>query len=124
MRTLIRYFTIGCLAVSVHFFILFTLIEYTTTDPVIATSLGFSVAVVFNYFCQYRWTFKANGPHRRLFFRFALIALLMLAVNAVLFNHFNQQMRMPYLFAQILTSGIVFLCSFTLNRTYTFHAAR
>lgn len=121
--TLFRYFIVGCLATVLHLLILYLLVEFLFIDALIATSTGFIIAVIFNYICQYHWTFKAEGPHKKTFFRFISVALTMLALNALLFWVMTENLLLPYLIAQLIATGVVFICNFGINRSYTFKTA-
>jgi putative flippase GtrA len=120
IATFMRYFISGGLAALIHFGTLILLIEKFTINPVIATTAGFCLAVVFNYTAQYYWTFKVSGSHQQFMLRYFGVTLITLMVNTGLFWLLNIPLQLPYLAAQIFATGIVFLLNFFINHHYTF----
>jgi putative flippase GtrA len=120
IRTFIRAFISGGAATIINFALLALFIERFAIYPTAASASSFSIAVIFNYLCQYFWAFKASGPHRLMFFRFIVVNILMLAVNTSLFWYFTERLNLPYLISQTIAIAVVFLSSFTINHAYTF----
>ncbi len=138
LHTFLRYLVSGGLATAVHFSVLILLIEYQLTTPVQATMIGAVCGFLVNYHIQFHWTFKASGPHKLFFSRYLLISALMFALNAQIFwfattpeplallsdlpypRHIPQPKNIAYWYAQIIATGIVFLCNFLANRFFTF----
>lgn len=118
--TFIRYFCSGGLAMLLHFSILILFIEHFSIDPLIATTSGFCLAVIFNYTVQFYWTFKVKGPHLHFFTRYLAVTLVTLCINNGLFWAALSLLHLPYLMAQILATGTVFLINFFINHFYTF----
>jgi len=135
----IRAVISGGIATAVHFIVLMLCLDYRLVSPLDATMIGWGCGFLVNYPLQRYWTFNAQGSHSRLFGRYVLVSGFMFTLNAALFwcfslepvLHFfntlpfpNQLISPPknlaYLYAQILTTGLTFLCNFILNRYYTF----
>ena len=115
-----RYCIAGGLAAVVHFAVLIGLVEGIGVVPVLASAVGFCLAVVFNYTLQFHWTFTADGPHAKKFFRFTLIAVFALVVNTGIFWLCNVAAALPYLVSQVVATGTVVMLNFHLNRHYVF----
>ncbi len=120
LELLARYTVVGTLAVIVHYTVLILLVEGVAANPTLASSCGFSVGVVVNYFLQYYWTFRSNGSHAKRFPLFASVAVAMLGVNAAVFWTLHERLGMNYLLAQACAIGLVFLLNFLINSRYTF----
>lgn len=120
LKTFFRAFVSGGLATVLNFALLALFIEMFFIDPTLASAASFSIAMIFNYLCQYFWAFQASGSHFRVFARFMSVNLLMLGVNTGLFWFFYERVGFPYPIAQTIAIGVVFLCSFTINRAFTF----
>ena len=117
-----RYCAVGVAAAALHFAVLVVLVELFAAVPTFASATGFCAAVGLNYWLQYRWTFRANGSHGVMFPLFALIAVLALGVNTVVFWACNVVAAQPYLVAQVIATGAVVIINFHLNRRYVFVA--
>ncbi len=120
LKTFFRAFVSGGLATVLNFALLALFIEIFFIDPTLASAASFSIAMVFNYVCQYFWAFRASGSHLRVFTRFMIVNLVMLVVNTSLFWYFHERIGLPYPIAQTIAIAVVFLCSFTINRAFTF----
>lgn len=70
-----RFAVVGGLATAVHVAVFFLLQRTTSLSPTVATVPAFLCAVLLSYSLNFRWTFRADGSHRRRFPRFALLAL-------------------------------------------------
>lgn len=120
MQTFIRYVISGGLAAAVHFLILIVLVEKTSVDPTLATSLGFCAAIFVNYTMQYHWTFRSAGSHKSIFTRYVVITFMMLGVNTLIFWLLYDVWGLMYLFAQAIATGMVMFMNFAINKNYTF----
>jgi putative flippase GtrA len=115
-----RYLIGGLAATITHIVVLMALVERFSLNPSIATSIGFCLAVVVNYTFQYHWTFSAKGPHSKIFFRYAVVTFAMLGVNLALFWVLTHTFHVPYLYAQLVATGVIMFCNFAINKLYTF----
>jgi putative flippase GtrA len=120
LHVLARYIAAGSIAVAVHYLVLVLLVEGSAIDPTLASSSGFAVGVVVNYYIQYHWTFRSTGPHGKRFPIFVAAALAMLGLNAVLFWGLHEHAGMNYLVAQAVAILAVFSVNFVINSRYTF----
>ena len=120
MITLARYFVGGAVATIVHIAVLWFLVEMFSVSPSIATSIGFCIAVTVNYSFQYHWTFASVGPHSLIFSRYLVVTFAMLGLNLLIFWALTRLYQTPYIYAQLMATGIVMLCNFAINKHYTF----
>ena len=120
MIVLVKYVVGGAVATIVHIFSLLFLVEIFSINPSIATSIGFCIAVVVNYNFQYYWTFASRRPHSLIFFRYLVVTFSMLVLNLVIFWTLTRLSQVPYIYAQLIATGIVMICNFSINRHYTF----
>ena len=119
-RQLLRYVVAGGAATVVHLCLLAALVQLLAMPATLASAIGFCAACVVNYTIQYYWTFAAVGSHGILFARYALVTLVMLGVNTVVFWLLYSRAGAPYLLAQALATALVFGLNFETNRRYTF----
>lgn len=121
MITFWRYVIGGIAATITHILVLTLLVERFGMNPTIATSIGFCIAVIVNYNFQYHWTFGATGSHARIFSRYVVVTFAMLGVNLALFRVLTHPVHLPYLYAQLIATGVIMFCNFALNKLYTFN---
>lgn len=119
----IRYLIGGGLAFIVHLATLAILVEFYGLFPLLATSLAFCAACIFNYSFQYYLTFKAKSSHAGTFIRYFAVAVFMLVLNGAIFWGLTAKFTVPYLYSQITASAVIMFCNFAVNKLYTFNYA-
>ena len=116
-----RYIVSGFIAVVVHYSSLFILVSQGL-DPILATSLGFALAIVVNYISQYYWVFNTSRPHRHTFPSYVGVTVAMMGTNASIFWFASAKLDWHYMFAQAVATAAVVVLNFTINRRFTFYA--
>jgi putative flippase GtrA len=118
----VRYCIAGGIAAAAQFVVLAALVEFMAVEPLVASAIGFVIAVLINYVLQYRFTFEATDAHSSALPKFAAIACAGLLLNVCLFWLGNSAAGLPYLLAQVIATGCVVIFNFTLNRRFVFMA--
>ncbi|WPL17691.1 GtrA-like protein [Thiorhodovibrio winogradskyi] len=116
----LRYVLSGSTALGVHLAVLAVLVEFFALNETLASGVGFLFAILVNYSIQHQWVFQASGQHGRHFPRYLLITFMTFALNLLLFWLAVNVLNFWYPIAQILTTGIIFMLNFFLNRQFTF----
>lgn len=124
IRQFARYSLSGFAAAITHFLILALLIEFIALNATLASAAGFCAAIVVNYTLQYYWTFRAKESHYITLLRYIFVTSFMFIVNISLFWVLNSQILLHYLIAQSITTALVMLGNYGINRHYTFSARR
>lgn len=124
LRRLTTFGLVGLIGTGAHYLTLVTLVEMVGTDPVAATTVGFVVGAVVNYFLNHRYTFRSNKAHRHAAPKFLLIAAVTGILNSLLVYIGVNLMGASYLLVQIGATVIVFLINFGLNSLWTFQEAQ
>jgi putative flippase GtrA len=119
-RRFIVFATVGGFASVAHYGVLIALVESQAMGPVAATLCGFVAGGVVSYVLNRRHTFRSDRPHRAAVPRFAVIAGVGFALTGALMALLNGRLGIPYLAAQLVTTGIVLLWTFSANRWWTF----
>jgi putative flippase GtrA len=124
LRALARQFTaffgVGIAAAIVHYGLLVSLVEGYRMDPVRATLVGYVGGGIVSYLLNRRHTYASARPHREAGWRFAAVALVGFGLTWLVMALFVRGMGLPYLPAQIVTTGIVLLWSFMAHKLWTF----
>ncbi len=117
---LICYSMVGVSGTAAHWILFFVMINYVKAGVVVASSAGFVLGAVINYYLNYCLTFKSKKAHskaalRFLFCSFILFLINMLSVHILVsFFHFH-----PYV-SQFISSGIILFTGYCINKLWTF----
>lgn len=111
---------IGAIGTAGHYATLITLVEALRVAPLPASTLGFIVGALINYFLNYYYTFASTQSHRDTMLKFALVALLGAIANSTVMHVALSWFGLYYLLAQILATIIVLLWNFIVNKLWTF----
>ncbi|HEY8688350.1 MAG TPA: GtrA family protein [Chitinophagaceae bacterium] len=123
LLTIIKFGIVGLSGMAIDFFITWICKERLLINKYIANSLGFSVAVVNNFFLNYYWTFHKNDNNINIdFIKFILFAVVGLILNNVFLFLFNSKLKFPFYVAKALAILCVFVWNFTSNYFFNFHS--
>ena len=111
---------VGAVATAIQYMILFALVRFVNTNPVYASSVGFSVSALVNYFMNYHLTFKSKKRHRDTITKFLSLATIGLILNSLVMEACTALTGLHYLFAQAIATAIVLIWNFSGNSIWTF----
>lgn len=114
------FFGVGLVAALVHYGLLVSLVEGYRTDPVRATLAGYGAGGIVSYLMNRRVTYASDRPHREAGWRFAAVALVGFGLTYGFMTLLVRWAGLPYLPAQVLTTGLVLLWSFAAHKLFTF----
>jgi len=112
---------VGAIGTLGHFSLLYTLVEFYSFNPVLASGLGALLGLLINYLLNYFLTFKSHQSHVATFPKFALIAITGLSLNMGIMVFLTSAFF--YLYAQLISTAIVLLWNFLINYFWTFRYA-
>jgi putative flippase GtrA len=119
-RQLSSFIGVGVLAAIAHYGLLIGLVELFKVDAVIATLWGYLAGGVVSYRLNRRHTFQSDRLHSEAVWRFSVIALIGFGFTYYLMHFMVDRHDLPYLPAQVLTTLVVTVWTFTANRSFTF----
>jgi len=119
MTTLIKYIISGSIAVLTHLVLLTLMVELIGVPEVFSSNISFCIGAAVNYWLQHNFVYKCEGKHGKHASRFAMVTLIGLLINYVVFSQLLSVVSF-YLLAQLITLVIVFVFSFIVNTTFTF----
>jgi putative flippase GtrA len=122
LRQFAAFSGVGILAASVHYTALVWLVEFARWRPVPAALVGYVAGGILSYIINRRHVFASTRPHQQASWRFGTIAAVGFFLTYGLMHGLVDWANVPYLLAQILTTGIVLFWSFVANRMWTFAA--
>lgn len=120
LRQVSAFFGVGLVAAVVHYGTLIGLVEGAAVGPVPATLAGYVLGGAVSYWLNRRHVFASERPHREATWRFATVAGVGFGLTGLSMAWLTGQLGVPYLPAQVLTTGVVMVWSFAANRWWTF----
>jgi len=140
VKRFLKFATVGLGGMTTHLTIFNILLVGAQLDPRLANAIGFSIAVVQNFFLNRRWTFPESRNQRTgtQLGQFVLVSLIGLAINSVVFSivsHlldpywialFNNEQLAHVIgnnFALATAILVVLFWNFTANRLWTFRGS-
>jgi len=120
LRQFLSFFWIGIVVAGVHYSLLVGLVEIAHA-PVLASALaGYTAGGVTSYVLNRHHTFKTARPHEESSWRFIVVAGAGFGLTTVFMYLFYDGWHLPYLLAQVVTTGIVMIWSFAAHKFWTF----
>jgi putative flippase GtrA len=114
----ITFALIGAICTLAHYSILYAAVEFYKINPIWGSGYGALAGLVISYILNYSLTFKSRQSHKQTLPKFALIASLGFCLNIALMTGLTPHLY--YLYAQILSTGIVLIWNFLANSLWTF----
>ena len=120
-RFFFRYCLIGAVSTVIDVGGLYVLREYAHFPVVLAAALSFLLAAINGFVFNRIWTFDSRSEQKyRQFFKFLTVATVGLFVNVLLVYLLAEIMMIWYMYAKIITSGLIFSGSYLVNKKWTF----
>jgi putative flippase GtrA len=115
-----RFIAVGAAATATHVGVAIALVEGGAADFPVANIVAFCVALAVSYIGNHGWTFAAVGAHARRFPRFAVVAVVGLALNQLIVFLTAIVAGWDYRVALALVVLVVPSLSFIANRHWVF----
>jgi putative flippase GtrA len=119
-RQFSMFVVVGVAAAVVHYGALIALVELAAVQPVPATLAGYVAGGIVSYILNRRHTYQSDRPHEEAGWRFAVVAGVGFILTSVCMYVLHDIAGLYYLFAQVLTTGVVLVWSFLAHRLWTF----
>jgi len=117
---LIRFCMVGAATAVIHYGILFVGVEQFALAATLASSIGFVVAVTFNYFMHYSWTFAEPAPHGRTLLRYFVMISCGFVINGLVMYVASELLAIVYLLSQALAMAAVLTWNYLLANYWVF----
>ena len=119
-RQFAAFFGVGLVAAIVHYGLLISLVEGYRMDPVPAALAGYVAGGIVSYLLNRRHTYASDRPHMEATWRFAIVAVIGFGLTWAGMAILVRGLAVPYLAAQLVTTGIVLFWSFLAHKFWTF----
>jgi putative flippase GtrA len=124
IRHFLLFAALGAVGTLVQYAVLVALVQSAGTDAVLASTLGFLSGGVVNYLLARTIAFRSSKHTHEAATKFFLVAGIGLCLNGLLMTGFTAGLALPYLLAQVLTTGLVLLWHYAGNALWTFREAK
>lgn len=120
---LIRYLFAGSLSLVTNIGLLFVFVVYLGWWYLIASTVSFIISVNISFLAQKYITFRETSTHRipRQMVQYILIAVFNVIANAIMVFVLVDFINIFYLWAQIVSAGIIAIWSLFVYRFVIFH---
>jgi putative flippase GtrA len=115
-----RFASVGALCTTLHYVVLFALVQGAYVDPVPATVLGYSISTLISYTLNRALTFSSARSHAHALPRFVGVAMVGLGLNALCMWVLASRLDFHYFVAQLFATVLVLCWNYLLNRFWTF----
>lgn len=121
----LKYCVVGVLGTAIDVAILWLLVRFGGLPVLAATSISFTVSVVNNFILNKFWTFShPSQNYRKLFIKFIIVSAGGLLLTNVFMWLFVHAIEIWYIWAKLITSGVVLVWNFLANKYWTFRHSR
>jgi len=105
--------------------VLILAVEKFAAAPELGAMFGLCAGGTVSYMLNRRFTFSGSDrDHRGTIPRFVVIALVAFALTWILMRWLTGSVALPYMIAQVITTGLVLIWTFSANRFWTFSDAK
>jgi putative flippase GtrA len=120
LKKTFRFGVVGVLTAVLHYGLLYVGVEALQLSATVASSLGFVVAVIFNYLMHYSWTFDGPAPHGRTLRRYLVMISCGFLINGAVMYAGVQWAALNYLLTQALALLVVVSWNFVMSNVWVF----
>ena len=121
LKQFIKFSLVGVLNTGIHYGVFYSLFEFVGLHYVLASGIGFCLAVTNSYFCNKFWTFKRRGSDvRREFVKFFIVNIVSLSINLGCMAILVELFAMYPPVAQLAAIGFTLVVNFLGNKFWTF----
>lgn len=119
-KQLFAYGVVGLLGTGVHYLLFILIYNFLRIPAAWASSCGFVVGAVINHNLNRRYVFSTRNTYICTSLRFYTVALFGLILNYMLMYIQVELFYIHYLLSQLVSTAMVFLATFLVNRVWTF----
>ena len=117
-----RFGVVGVATALIHYGLLYAGVEAMQLNVTLASSLGFVVAVIFNYLMHYSWTFSEPAPHTKTLSRYLIMITCGFLINGLVMYAGVTFYDWNYLLTQVLALIMVISWNFSVALLWVFRS--
>jgi putative flippase GtrA len=117
-----RFLIVGVVATCLQYGCMWMLLAFEVCGPAIASSAGYGLSAIANYFLNYQFTFHSNRHHRSALSRFFGLVAFGLSCNAYLLVKLSDGFGLNIWLSQIMASFLVTFLNFALAKLWVYRS--
>jgi len=121
IQKIAKFGVVGFIGMCIDFLVTWLCKEKFKINKYIANSLGFTCAVINNFYLNLKWTFQSTGNTNVYFIKFILISVVGLGLNNMFVYLFSDRLSINFYVSKALAVLCVFAWNFTANNYFNFH---
>jgi putative flippase GtrA len=119
-----RFLLAGALCTAIQYLLLAVGVEWLGVDAVVASTVGYLVSAVVNYLLSRSYTFATDAPHAALVWRYVLVLVAGLLLNALFMQLLHGYLQWHYVLAQLVATCVNLISNFIAHRIWTFSRSK
>jgi len=120
MKLFAKFLSVGGVATLIQYAFLMLLVETTSIDPYIASSIGYIVSAGFNYTANYYFSFESSTNHIEAVSKFSIIVSLGLLMNSSIVFFLTEIHYINYIASQVIATCFVTVSNFLLLKHWAY----
>lgn len=118
---IIKFFIVGFSGMIVDFGATYICKEKFKLQKYLSNSIGFTLAVISNYYLNRIWTFQSHDPEVAMqFFKFFVISIVGLGINNGVIYILHDKLKQNFYLSKIFAVFVVASWNFVMNYLFTF----
>lgn len=120
----LKYGVIGVVGTLLQTGTLFIYVEKGHGDPLVGSTLGFILSLLFSYMANSRWTFRKSERSASALVKYAVVSCAGLLLNLLILFLFDRVFGWWYGYGQIASIVLVPIHNFILNKAWAFRTPK
>ncbi|MBU2604945.1 MAG: GtrA family protein [Alphaproteobacteria bacterium] len=121
---LLKFGVIGILTAALYAALLFFAVEFALLQPVAGAAVAYVLAVTFNYYAHYYWTYGSDQSHRSTGSRYVVVTATVFVINLAATGLLPGWLGVSYWFAQLLLGILMAAMTFVSLSYWVFSSSR
>lgn len=115
---IIKFVIVGMLAFLIDYGIMVVLTDVFSVYYLFASTISFSISVIFNYICSMKFVFSGNknGSKKKEFILFIVLSILGLMINQIAMVIFVEKLNIIVKISKIFATAIVMVWNFITRK--------
>lgn len=117
---MIKFSVVGIATTGAYLSFLFVLVEFFKTNVVVAGVVSYVVAVIFNYYSHYGWTFVSKASHVAVASKYLVMIMAGFCFNTLGMYLWADRSGYQYLVVQTALLFVITCWNFLLSKFWVF----
>lgn len=120
IKKIVNFGLVGVIATAIEYILLIVIKEIFKIDVLIASGIAFTISLLFNYILSIKYVFvdKKEMSKAKEMTSFFITALIGLGINQLMMYVLVDLVSIYYLFAKVISTGIVMVWNFVSRHLF------